>query len=134
MFRRALLIAGAWALVEAAVSFAAPGGSPLLELHTRSRKLPDGSNAQFELVQGTVSWAPSKTALVVVDMWDDHWCRSAAKRVGRLAGPMNRADRFGTKPRRADCALPQHVRRLLYGHTGAAPCRRRRPTPNHPFC
>lgn len=28
---------------------------------------------------------PKKTALVVCDMWDDHWCQSAAKRCGELA-------------------------------------------------
>jgi nicotinamidase-related amidase len=28
---------------------------------------------------------PTKTAVVVCDMWDDHWCKSAAKRCGELA-------------------------------------------------
>ena len=28
---------------------------------------------------------PTKCAVVVCDMWDDHWCRSAAKRCGELA-------------------------------------------------
>lgn len=30
-------------------------------------------------------WDPRKTAVVVVDMWDDHWCKGAAKRVVELA-------------------------------------------------
>ena len=30
-------------------------------------------------------WDPAKTAVVVVDMWDDHWCKGAAKRVVELA-------------------------------------------------
>ncbi len=33
----------------------------------------------------TLRWDPKKTAAVVVDMWDDHWCKGAAKRVGELA-------------------------------------------------
>ncbi len=33
----------------------------------------------------TLRWDPKKTAVVVVDMWDDHWCKGAAKRVGELA-------------------------------------------------
>ena len=37
----------------------------------------------------TARWDPRKTAIIVCDMWDDHWCRSAARRVGELAGPMN---------------------------------------------
>src|ERR1700722_5861785 len=28
---------------------------------------------------------PAKTAVVVCDMWDDHWCKAAAVRCGQLA-------------------------------------------------
>ena len=28
---------------------------------------------------------PTKTAVVICDMWDDHWCKSAADRCGKLA-------------------------------------------------
>jgi nicotinamidase-related amidase len=27
--------------------------------------------------------------MILCDMWDDHWCKSAARRVAELAGPMN---------------------------------------------
>jgi nicotinamidase-related amidase len=91
MLRRALLIAMALGLIEPVAGLAAaPGESTILELHTRSRKVREGSNVQFDVVHATTSWAPDKTALVVVDMWDDHWCRGAAQRVAELAGPMNR--------------------------------------------
>src|SRR5690349_3013945 len=33
----------------------------------------------------TVSWDPKATAIIVCDMWDQHWCKSAAARVGELA-------------------------------------------------
>jgi nicotinamidase-related amidase len=36
-----------------------------------------------------VQWNPQRTAIIVCDMWDDHWCKSAANRVGELVGPMN---------------------------------------------
>ena len=36
-----------------------------------------------------VEWDAGKTAIVVCDMWDDHWCKSAAARVGELAGPLD---------------------------------------------
>ncbi|OJW20663.1 MAG: protein-signal peptide and transmembrane prediction [Planctomycetales bacterium 71-10] len=36
-----------------------------------------------------VEWEPSKTAVVVCDMWDRHWCKSAERRVGEMAGPMD---------------------------------------------
>ena len=45
-----------------------------LKLTLRSQpKQPDGTFA----------------ALIVCDMWDDHWCKSAARRVTEMAGPMN---------------------------------------------
>jgi hypothetical protein len=34
-------------------------------------------------------WIPKQTALIVVDMWNEHWCRSATSRVGELAVIMN---------------------------------------------
>jgi nicotinamidase-related amidase len=36
-------------------------------------------------VQVQVAIDPKKTAIVVCDMWDDHWCRKAAERCGELA-------------------------------------------------
>jgi nicotinamidase-related amidase len=35
------------------------------------------------------AWQPRKTALFICDMWDDHWCKSAAGRVEEMAGPLN---------------------------------------------
>ena len=55
-----------------------------LKLNLRTRSNP---NATPTLNQ--VSWAADKTAIVVCDMWDDHWCQSAARRVGELAPALN---------------------------------------------
>jgi nicotinamidase-related amidase len=30
-----------------------------------------------------------KTAIIICDMWDDHWCKSAARRVGEMAPSLN---------------------------------------------
>jgi nicotinamidase-related amidase len=35
------------------------------------------------------TWDPKRTAIIVCDMWDDHWCKSAAARVGELIEPLN---------------------------------------------
>ena len=43
----------------------------------------------FAVTGRKADWAPKRTALIVCDMWDDHWCKSAARRVAELAGPMN---------------------------------------------
>lgn len=39
----------------------------------------------------TENWTPAKTAIIVIDMWDDHHCRSAAQRVEEMAPAMDRA-------------------------------------------
>ena len=58
-----------------------------LKLTLRSQpKQPDGT---FAPLGKPVQWDAKKTALIVCDMWDDHWCKSTARRVTEMAGPMN---------------------------------------------
>ena len=58
-----------------------------LTMHLRSQVAdPNGKTRES---QRTASWDPRETAIIVCDMWDDHWCRSAARRVGEMAGPLN---------------------------------------------
>jgi nicotinamidase-related amidase len=70
------------ALLLLAGCASAPAGGPLT-MAARTRGAAGPSDV-------TLRWDPAKTAVVVVDMWDDHWCRGAAKRVSELAKPMNR--------------------------------------------
>jgi nicotinamidase-related amidase len=42
-----------------------------------------------QALENTSTWEAAKTAIIVVDMWDHHWCKSAEQRVGELAKPMN---------------------------------------------
>ncbi|MEW6157832.1 MAG: protein-signal peptide and transmembrane prediction [Verrucomicrobiota bacterium] len=58
------------------------------QLNLRSRVL-SGTGDSFQISEKKASWNPKKTALIICDMWDDHWCKSAARRVGELAVPMN---------------------------------------------
>ena len=37
----------------------------------------------------TLDWEVAETAIIVCDMWDDHWCKLAAHRVGIMAPRMN---------------------------------------------
>jgi nicotinamidase-related amidase len=57
-----------------------------LHLTLRSRAERAGGDVATE---AKAAWEPKKTALIICDMWDDHWCKSAARRVGEMAGPMN---------------------------------------------
>src|SRR5205085_4540525 len=56
------------------------------QLNLRSRsKAGDG----FTMVERKVNWEAKKTALIICDMWDDHWCKSAARRVAEMAAILN---------------------------------------------
>ena len=64
-----------------------------LALHARSRVVAreeEGTGSKPTVVEKTVAWDPQKTALIICDMWDDHWCRGAAQRVIELAPVVNR--------------------------------------------
>jgi len=78
--RTILTLACSAALCTACSVFGSSDG--VLDLHTRHY---EGDRC----VEQTVRWNPGKTALVVCDMWDNHWCVGATRRVSELAGPMN---------------------------------------------
>lgn len=64
------------------------GGVGGTELQLR-RQERDGAGT-WKTVTRTANWDPRRTAVIVCDMWDDHWCQSASARVGELVEPMNR--------------------------------------------
>ena len=44
---------------------------------------------RWVVMEENVHWIPRETAIIVCDMWDQHWCPNAAQRVEELAKPMN---------------------------------------------
>ena len=68
----------------AVVLGAMPASGEDLTLQLRSTSKEDGSS-RVEKVQ----WKPEETALIICDMWDDHWCKSAARRVAEMAPVLN---------------------------------------------
>ena len=64
---------------------AAPGK---LTLNARSRVRAVNSD-RVEVVDKKLTWDASKTAIVICDMWDQHWCRGATARVAEMAPRMN---------------------------------------------
>ena len=44
---------------------------------------------QWEQVTNHARWEPTRTAAVICDMWDRHWCKSATARVAEMAPRMN---------------------------------------------
>ncbi len=58
-------------------------------LHLTLRSRVKGEGERWTVAEKKAAWDPKKTALIICDMWDDHWCRSAARRLVELAGPLN---------------------------------------------
>jgi nicotinamidase-related amidase len=72
----------------AAVAFAPAADGSALRLTLRSRAAAPGKPV-VPPTESAATWNPKATAVIVCDMWDRHWCKSAEARVGELAGPMN---------------------------------------------
>ncbi len=58
-------------------------------LRKRYRLQLEEDSTASQVVIDEVEWKPGKTAAIVCDMWDTHWCTSAAKRVDEMAPRMN---------------------------------------------
>src|SRR5262245_25135906 len=67
----------------------AKGQDKLLRLTLRSRVGSPSPGRDSVIVEKKAAWDPKRTAIIICDMWDNHWCQSAARRVAELAGPMN---------------------------------------------
>src|SRR5580698_10330434 len=60
-----------------------------LTLHARTRVETKSGSGQFNAVTHALEWDASKTAIVVCDMWNEHWCKGATRRVAEMAPRMN---------------------------------------------
>jgi nicotinamidase-related amidase len=80
-----MLVGGVLAVLP--VAAAAQDAAPL-RLTVRSRLKLDTPDPAAPVMK-TVAWNPRQTAIIVCDMWDRHWCKSAERRVGELVGPVN---------------------------------------------
>ena len=58
-----------------------------IELYMRTRAATEAGPVQ--VVGKQVRWMPERTAVIICDMWDDHWCKGAAARVAEIAPKMN---------------------------------------------
>jgi nicotinamidase-related amidase len=64
-------------------------GAQPLELSLRSLRPAGGDDTAWRSVEERVSWDPAQTALVICDMWDQHWCQGATERVVEMAPRVN---------------------------------------------
>lgn len=67
----------------------AQADEPSLKLKLRSLVPAKDDASKYERVFREETWNPSKTAIIVCDMWDTHHCFNAVQRVVELAPRMN---------------------------------------------
>ena len=66
---------------------AAPQQGQALEFDARGQEKSD--TGEYRSATRPVRFAPHKTAVVICDMWDRHWCKGATRRVADMAPRMN---------------------------------------------
>ena len=74
------------AALTVAMTLSSSVNADTLNLNLRSRKGPAASPPSTH----PTDWKASETAIIVCDMWNDHWCRSASRRVAEMAPALNR--------------------------------------------
>ena len=91
MTRRQALLAGAGgvAAIAAAQRFVRGPSEPtaILRLNARSRVERDADVGSLERA---LHWKASETAVIICDMWDDHYCKSSVSRLEAMIPEMNR--------------------------------------------
>jgi len=63
------------------------GGSIKLTLRSRAPIAPNAS--RLEVVEKAVEWEGAETAVIVCDVWDQHWCKGANERLAAMLPRMN---------------------------------------------
>lgn len=77
--------------IQRALAAPAPGSKNAepLSLTTRQRVEASPGTGNYQITERQVQWNPRETAVIVVDMWDKHWCNGATSRVAEIAPRMN---------------------------------------------
>jgi len=64
--------------------------SSVIKISTQ-RRLPSKTEDSGFYIAGRIEeWKTSETAIIICDMWDNHWCKGAAARVAEMAPFMNK--------------------------------------------
>jgi len=109
-----------------ALMLAAPlgaGEGTMLRLTMRSR---EAAGDGFRVRATRVAWKAAETAVIVCDMWDRHWCRSANARGAELAPRMNA---FLTEARRRGALIIHAPSGCMEAYEGRPERRRAREAP-----
>src|ERR1700722_3979905 len=61
---------------------------PGIAIHMQQRVVAGYAGPAIE--KTVRQWNPRETAIIICDMWDQHWCKGATSRVAELAPRLNR--------------------------------------------
>src|SRR4051794_33850484 len=69
---------------------ASAAGEAALHLRAKSRvETTPGQGGQYAVVERPLEWDAKQTAVIVIDVWDQHWCKGANERLAPLVPRMN---------------------------------------------
>src|SRR5688572_10304362 len=60
-----------------------------LKLNARRQTELEKGSDKWQKEEKALEWEGKKTALIICDMWNEHWCKGATERVGEMAPRMN---------------------------------------------
>ena len=60
-----------------------------LKLNARRQVEGEKGKGNWKEEHAVLDWEGKKTALIICDMWNEHWCKGATERVGEMAPRMN---------------------------------------------
>jgi nicotinamidase-related amidase/type 1 glutamine amidotransferase len=85
-----LLVALVFTIVLPCSRTLAASTDAALQVDLRRRVPLAEAPGQFRVVTQQTQWQPDQTAIIICDMWNQHWCQGATRRVAELAPVMNR--------------------------------------------
>ncbi|MEI8378640.1 MAG: PVC-type heme-binding CxxCH protein [Planctomycetota bacterium] len=89
-FRTCWLVMGLMAGIVEGSSFDLEGADTKpMTLKMRKRVEVAPETGRYHTLTTPTEWDPQKTAVVICDMWDKHWCPNSTARVGEMAPRMN---------------------------------------------
>ena len=86
---RWILISSCLALIALSCGTPPPASPRALTLDLRRLRETAPGADQWAEVSTRAQWEPARTAAVICDMWDRHWCKGATARVAEMAPRMN---------------------------------------------
>lgn len=64
-------------------------GAAELQMEARSREQIEGKPGRYRVTSEKLVWSPDETAIIICDVWDQHWCKGATRRCAELAPRIN---------------------------------------------